>query len=144
VFWDWTWGGHGTLPLPGRNIILTFQPADMDEVNTTPYDIDDPNNPGQLLTVGPTASALGNIPYKNGNSAIGDVVIFRHRNDEEDYIRCVITEEITNPANGWWGLQPLNVPYAMWSPPFSVGSNGVPSGTISRNDNPYHYLKIHL
>ncbi len=140
VFWDWTWGGHGTLPLPGRNIILTFQPADMDEVNTTPYDIDDPNNPGQLLTVGPTASALGNIPYKNGNSAIGDVVIFRHRNDEEDYIRCVITEEITNPANGWWGLQPLNVPYAMWSPPFSVGSNGVPSGTISRNDNPYHYV----
>jgi len=140
VFWDWTWDGHGTLPLPGRNIILTFQPSDLDEPNTTQYQKEDPNNPGQLITVGPTAGAFGNIPWKNGANAIGDVVIFRHREDEADYVRCVITEEITSPANNWWGLQPLNVPYAMWSPPFSVDSSGVPTGTISRNDNPYHYV----
>ena len=140
VFWDWSWEGVGVLPSPGVSKVLTFQPIDEEEENTTPYTIEDPTNPGQAITIGPTPGAKGNIPWKNGATAIGDIVIFSHRDDGQDYIRAEITEEFQPEQSGWPELQPMNVPYAVWLPPFSVDSNGVPTGTISRNDNAYHFV----
>ena len=140
IFWDWSWEGEGVLPSPGVSKVLTFQPIDEEEENTTPYTIEDPTNPGQAITIGPTPGAKGNIPWKNGASAIGDVVVFSHRDDGQDYIRAEITEEFQPEQSGWPDLQPMNVPYAVWLPPFSVDANGVPTGTISRNDNAHHFV----
>ena len=148
AFWDWTWEGVGVLPTPGKEFVLNFQPFDYNAPNVTDYPTVDAN--GNVIINPPNAAAFGNIPYKNGEDAVGDVIVFTHRADQEDYVRCVIVEEIPTTQidgfgnverNGWYTLDPINVPYALWQPPFNV-IGGVPDGTVSAfaNPRPYHYV----
>ena len=85
IYWDW----HnplssalttGTLPTPGMNKVMTFQPVDMDVLHAD-------QTGTHPITGLPLAGAYGNIPYKIGNPAVGDVLVFTHRDDDVDYMR---------------------------------------------------------
>ena len=125
IYFDWHHEDSilttGTLPSPGEEKIMTFMPVDSGVENDA-----DP-------------TAFGNIEYKDGANAIGDVIIFRHREDEEDYVRGIIIEEITNPLNNWWQLQPLNVPYASWDDTQGWDSLNTPIGCNVAADNMWNY-----
>ena len=133
IYFDWHHADSvlttGTLPEPGEEKIMTFMPVDMGVVNE-----DYPE-------------ALGNIPYKNGDNAVGDTVIFRHREDEEDYVRGIIIQEIVPCTIGnyfplgcnWNNLQPINVPYASWDQNQGWDAVNTPLGCNVAADNMWYY-----